>query len=85
MALCSCQQLGPVSVCCSSTPGVVTAGWDAAAPTVFLAEGLTRYLKPEVLEAMFRTAAQVSTTFFQHTLKSHPTAMLAWSTRAHQT
>lgn len=72
MTLCSRQELGLVSVaCCHEILGVVTAGWDAVAPTVFLAEGLTRYLKPEVLEAMFRTAAQVSATFL-HSLMSRP-------------
>jgi O-methyltransferase involved in polyketide biosynthesis len=57
--------------CSGLTLGVVTAGWDAAAPTVFLAEGLTRYLKPEVLEAMFRTAAQVRAGSFRHAHRSH--------------
>jgi len=35
-----------------------TAGWMGKERTLFVAEGLVRYLKAPVLEAMFRTAAQ---------------------------
>lgn len=35
------------------------AGWMGKERTLFVAEGLVRYLKAPVLEAMFRTAAQV--------------------------
>ena len=43
---------------CHSLP---PTGWDVSVPTVYIAEGLVRYLPPPVLEAMMRTASQVPT------------------------